>query len=172
MNAQEWKQLISAYADDGLSLEEKAVAEQILTERREARVYLNELRKLSMNLGALKEEKLSPDAETKILSQVKRGGHMKVSYSKITIGILSVALVLVWFQDYTKRALQARVRDGSVYLTSEQDVQFQQYAKLKQQNATASIRPDMQTVASIKALCSPTVIIASARLLPLSIFGS
>lgn len=95
MNAQEWKQLISAYVDDALSPEDKVVAEKLLAERPECRIYLEELRRLSSSLHVLTDETLSPDAELKILSKVKKERSMQTYQWKAPATVAATILVVV-----------------------------------------------------------------------------
>ncbi len=144
MNAQEWQQLLSAYYDGAATPEEAAAAEKLLAERADCRVYLEDLRKISSSLRLLKEENLSPDADMKILKNVKKESKMPSINLKTASLVLvsSVAVVLV-LQQYIQRgiqgrmkssaddigdqfspqrALQARARDASVYLAEGEDL--------------------------------------------------
>ena len=93
-NEQDWKILISAYADGALSPDEAAAAERLLAERPECRSYLAELRRLSMSLHVLKDETLSPDAELKILTNTTKERSMKTNYWKTSAALAaSVATI-------------------------------------------------------------------------------
>jgi len=116
MDAQEWKMLISAYADGEVTPEESVAAERLLAERPECRAYLNELRKLTSSLTVLKDESLSPDADMKILSTTKESS-MKTNNWRIpatvTVTVLVAVLAYTNTNMYVKRGLQGRMKSAT-----------------------------------------------------------
>ncbi len=114
MNAQDWKILLSAYADGEVSPEEAAQAEKLLLERAECRTYFEELRKISSSLGMIPDETLSPDAELKVFAAVHKEGSMKPAYWKKGAAVAATVLVVVLvFDNYARHGIQGRLRDAS-----------------------------------------------------------
>ncbi len=123
MNAQEWKQLISAYADNALSPEEFALAQKLLAERPECKAYLAQLRKLSVSLETLKDEHLSPDAEMKILANAKKERAM-IRNLKAPVLLMSIFVIVgvVSLQTYSQRSLQGKVKDAAQFIGGESNL--------------------------------------------------
>lgn len=114
MNAQEWKMLLSAYADGEASPEEAAEAEKLLFERSECRAYFDEIKKLSSSIKLIPNENLSSDAELKVLSAVTKERDMKPAYWKRGAAVMATILVVVLtFQQYEHRGLQGRLKSSA-----------------------------------------------------------
>jgi hypothetical protein len=114
------KQLISAYADGGLSPDDVAAVEKLLAERQDCRAYLAELQKLSSSLQILKDESLSPDAELKILSNIKKERSMKPYQWKASAAVAATILVVVLaLNNYTTRNLQGRFKDANIVVSAQ-----------------------------------------------------
>jgi len=109
MNTQDWKILISAYADGALSPDEAAEAERLLAEKPEYQAYLAELRRLSMSLHVLKDETLSPDAEFKILSNTTKERSMKINYWRTSAAVAASVLVVVLAYNNLKTSIPGEV---------------------------------------------------------------
>lgn len=65
-------ELLSAYLDDELSVEERAYVEQLLADRPEARRLLDELRGVRESLQTLPSYKLEPDFGAQVLQRAER----------------------------------------------------------------------------------------------------
>ncbi len=122
----EFKQLISAYFDEAVSPEEKAQVEAHIKECADCHAYWQDVQKLSSSLGSWTDETLSPDLEQGIRKtfnayKEREERIMKKSTIKpMAIGAtvaMAVIVCVVSMQVYTKRSIQARVRDASSYLT-------------------------------------------------------
>ena len=95
MNAQEWKQLLSAYADGAVSAQEAEAAQKLLAERPECRQYLDELRKVSLHLQAFKDENLSPDSEIKMRTKLKKERPMTAVNQWKSAGLVAASVLVV-----------------------------------------------------------------------------
>lgn len=115
MKTEEWKILISAYADGELSPESTKAVEQLLSERAECRAYLAEIKKLSMSLQVISDEPLSPDFERNILNRTQpEGRRMKPNTWKIAASVAaSVLVVVLVFDSYVQRGVQGRLKRSS-----------------------------------------------------------
>jgi Ca-activated chloride channel homolog len=113
-NEQDWKLLISAYADGALSPDDAAAAESLLAQKPECRQYLAELRKLSLSLHVLKDEQLSPDAELKILSNIKKERSMNINYWKPTAAVAASVLVVVLAYNNLKTSIPGEITPKGV----------------------------------------------------------
>jgi Ca-activated chloride channel homolog len=113
-NEQDWKLLISAYADGALSPDDAAAAERLLAEKPECQAYLAELRRLSMSLHVLKDENLSPDAELKIRSNIKKERSMKINYWKSTAAVAASVLVVVLAYNNLKTSIPGEITPKGV----------------------------------------------------------
>jgi Ca-activated chloride channel family protein len=113
-NEQDWKIIISAYADGALSPDDAAAAERLLAEKPECRAYLAELRRLAMSLRVLKDEDLSPDAELKIRSNIKKERSMNTNHWKTSTAVLATVLVVVLAYHNFKTAVPGEVTPKGV----------------------------------------------------------
>ena len=137
---QTWKQLLSAYFDDELSPEEKDTVNNHLIDCPACQKYLKELQTLSLNVKALKNEPLSPDLEQRLnnLNRTRTEGStmQKTNFMNFlktaTPVVVLLFLTILTLQMYTKRAMQARIRDAGQYLptqtlASKETHQYQPY---------------------------------------------
>jgi Ca-activated chloride channel family protein len=102
MNPEQWKPLISAYADHAVSTDEAAAAEKLLAENPDCRAYLDELRRLSSSLRVLDDDKLSPDAELKILSNINKERTMTPNNWKQMATVCATVLIALIVYDNTR----------------------------------------------------------------------
>ncbi|MCB9771801.1 MAG: von Willebrand factor type A domain-containing protein [Candidatus Omnitrophica bacterium] len=122
-----WKQLLSAYFDDELSPEEKDTVNNHLIDCPACQKYLKELQSLSLNVKALKNEPLSPDLEQRLnnLNRTRTEGSTMqktnfMNFLKTATPVVVVLFLAIFsIQMYSKRAMQARVRDASQYTPTQ-----------------------------------------------------
>lgn len=132
------KQLISAYYDNALSLEEKVQVETLLAKNPDARAYLNDLQQLSSVFPSIKDQNLSPDAEIKMRHFIKKENSMKVSnLRKPALILASLIICVLVVQNYAQKALQARIQDGAMYV--KRQVNFDRPVMGKMKNSSDDI---------------------------------
>jgi len=116
MNMDELKQLISIYVDGEATPEEEGIVLNALKDSAELRAYYQDLLSLSASLQEWPEENLSPDLEqtiTKDISKQEASKMKKSTFIPVGATIAVAVLVLVMGQQYSKRALQGRIRHAA-----------------------------------------------------------
>lgn len=123
MNEHAWKQLLSAYADDAVTPEERTQAEQLLRERPECRAYLDEIKSLSSALHTFKDQRLSPDAEQNMRSKITKERPMQtISWKPVSLVAVTVLVTFFLTQQYTRTSMLGS--DGGL-MTSTDEVSHQ-----------------------------------------------
>ncbi len=118
MSDHQWKILISAYADGEISPEDIVRAERVLIEVPEARLYLNEIKRLSMGLGVYRDVEGSPDMDHKVLKVIS-GKNVAKAPATGRPGAVILAMCLfvviggVVLDVYIKRGVQGRLKSAT-----------------------------------------------------------
>ncbi len=124
------KQLISQkYDGEHISQEEQKLVELHIKECADCRAYIKDCQKLSQTLKVWADEDLSPDLAQKIqkallLEKVKETKQMneKPTNFRMAAGVgvlVAICVLAITMQQYSKRTLQARVKDAAVYLQTK-----------------------------------------------------
>ena len=125
MNHDELKILLSAYIDGEVTPSEKDMLEDHLVSCQSCQKDFDEFKKVSSSLKRWPQERLSPDVELNIkarLAKTKERTMEKQEFSiqwSAVVGVVVIITLFAGVQQYSRRSLQARVRDAGLYLSSQ-----------------------------------------------------
>ncbi|OGX09438.1 MAG: hypothetical protein A2Y06_04185, partial [Omnitrophica WOR_2 bacterium GWA2_37_7] len=119
------KELVSRYADNEVTLQERELVERLLKENKELNDYYNQLRSMDRLLNQNPVEEVSPDWEHKVQvslfeANLKEGRKVKkMNIFRMSVGggivttIIIGVIALSSMQVYVKRGIQGRLKSAA-----------------------------------------------------------